>query len=130
MEEIKYEFRKIKAEDIFIMTKIISIIGVDKFSECFRNEEVQNLITDLKNKKNKNMNLIVGGEVFLSIAQVVLEGLDKCKDNIYKLLSNTSNLTVEQIKELDGVTFLNMVVDFIKKEEFADFIKVASKFVK
>lgn len=130
MEEIKYEFRRLKAEDIFIMTKIISIIGVNKFSECFRNEEVQNLITDLKSKKNKDVNLIVGGEVFLSIAQVVLEGLDKCKDNIYKLLSNTSNLTVEQIKELDGVTFLNMVVDFIKKEEFADFIKVASKFVK
>jgi hypothetical protein len=46
------------------------------------------------------------------------------------MLSNTSNLTVNQVKELDFATFAEMVIDFIKKEEFKDFFRVASKLFK
>lgn len=116
------------ATDIFTMTKIISLIGVNKFANCFKNEEVQKLMSDLK--ENTNVELLVGGGIFLEVAQVVLEGLDKCEEHLFKLLSDTSNLSLDEVKSLDGVTFFEMIVDFIKKDEFKDFIKAASKFVK
>lgn len=127
MEEKKYEFRKLIATDIFTMTKIISLIGVNRFANCFKNEEVQKLMGDLK--ENADVELLVGGGIFLEVAQVILEGLDKCEEYIFKLLSDTSNLSLEEVKTLDGVTFFEMIIDFIKKDEFMDFIKAASKFV-
>lgn len=127
MEEKKYEFRKLIATDIFTMTKIISLIGVNRFANCFKNEEVQKLMKDLK--ENADVELLVGGGIFLEVAQVILEGLDKCEEYIFKLLSDTSNLSLEEVKTLDGVTFFEMIIDFIKKDEFMDFIKAASKFV-
>lgn len=132
-EKKKYEFRKLMATDIFTMTKIISLIGVNKFVNCFKNEEVQKLMNDLKentDKKSTDIELLVGGGIFLEVAQVVLEGLNKCEDHVFKLLSDTSNLSLEEVKSLDGVTFFEMIIDFIKKDEFKDFIKAASKFVK
>ena len=43
----------------------------------------------------------------------------------YQMLSQTSNLSVKEIKAPGNATlFLEMVIDFIKKEEFRDFIKV------
>lgn len=126
-ENKKYEFRKLMATDIFTMTKIISLIGVNRFANCFKNEEVQKLMKDLK--ENADVELLVGGGIFLEVAQVILEGLDKCEEYIFKLLSDTSNLSLEEVKTLDGVTFFEMIIDFIKKDEFMDFIKAASKFV-
>ena len=134
IEETKiYEFRKIGAEDIFTMVKIISAIGINKFAKCFKNEEMQGLMADLKDKKEVSRDVIsiVGGAgIFMEVAQIVLEGMENCKDSIYKILSDTSNLSLDEVKGLDGVTFLEMIIDFIKKEEFVDFIKVASKFAK
>lgn len=129
MEEVKkYEFRKLVADDIFTMVSIISKIGVNKFAQCFRSEDVQKLIKETK-EKGEDVSLIVGGSIFLEIAQIILEGMPKCKEDIYKLLSNTSNISLEELKTLDGVTFFEMIIDFVKKEEFMDFIKAASRFV-
>lgn len=124
MEEVKkYEFRKLMATDIFTMTKIISAIGVHKFSNCFKSEEVKKLI----NNGDTNNSIVVGAGVFLEVAQVIMEGLDKCEANVYKLLADTSNLSINDIKTLDAVTFLEMIIDFCKKEEFMGFISAASK---
>jgi hypothetical protein len=132
MEEVKkYEFKKLVADDIFTMVNIISKIGINKFANCFKSEEVQELVKSLKGKKSvksDDISLIVGGSIFLEVAQVILEGMPKCKDDVYTLLSNTSNLSIEDIKTLDGVTFFEMIIDFVKKEEFMDFIKAASRF--
>jgi hypothetical protein len=43
------------------------------------------------------------------------------------MLSQTSNLSVKQVETLDFPTFTEMVIDFVKKPEFRDFIKVVSK---
>lgn len=134
MEEVKkYEYRKLIADDIFTMVNIISKIGINKFVNCFRGAEVTELVKSLKGKKDVkagDIPVLVGGSIFLEVAQVIFEGMPKCKEDIYTLLSNTSNLSIEEIKTLDGVTFLDMIIDFVKKEEFIDFIKAASRFAK
>ena len=72
----------------------------------------------------------VGVSVALEAADVILGNLPKCEKEIYQLLSQTSNLSVAQVKKLNLAQFTEMVIDFIKKDEFKDFIKVVSRLFK
>ena len=72
----------------------------------------------------------LGLSIFIEIADLLLRNLPKCEDDMFNLLSATSNLTVEQVRQLDLATFAEMVIEFVKKEEFGDFIKVVSKLFK
>ena len=138
MEEIKevaetpkYILQTPKAPDIFTMANIIGKIGVNKFASVLKKEEIQTLVKDVSKKKavnSEDISMIAGIGVFTEIAQIILVGLPLCEEDLYKLLSNTSNLTEEEVKDLDGVTFLEMIIDFFKRN--MDFIKAASKYVK
>ena len=143
VEEKPYKFRKLGAPDLFLMTKIISKIGINEFVACLEGDSIKNLVKafsaaskskeDGKEEAEAADSLYFMGAVAgtLEIANVILRNLDKCENEIYKLLSQTSNISEEEIKaEGNAVMFLEMVVDFLKKEEFPDFIKVVSKFVK
>ena len=127
----KYILHTPKAPDIFTLASIIGKIGVNKFASILQKDEIQELVKDVSKKKSINsedISMITGIGVFTEIAQIILVGMDKCEDDIYKLLSSTSNLKLEEVKELDGVTFLEMIIDFFKRN--MDFIKAASKYVK
>ena len=126
-----YTFRKLNSTDVFLMFSIIGKIGVNEFTACFEKDGVKEMIAKVTGgKTNGNATAIVGISVILEIANVVIGNLPKCEAEIYQMLANTSNLTVEQVKALDLATFTEMVIDFIKKEEFKDFIKVVSKLFK
>ena len=123
-----YTFRKLNSTDMFLMFKIIGKIGVNEFADCFGKDAVQSVISKFgTGKLSKSATTMVGISVILEAANVVLGNIHKCEAEIYQMLANTSNLTVEQIKNLDMATFGGMVIDFIKKEEFKDFIKVVSR---
>lgn len=130
-ETPKYIFHDPKAPDVFTMAGIIGKIGVNKFSSILQKEEIQSLAKDVSKKKSissEDISMITGIGVFTEIAQIILVSMDKCEEDIYKLLSSTSNLELEEVKDLDGVTFVEMIIDFFKRN--VDFIKAASKFVK
>lgn len=126
-----YTFRKLNSTDMFLMFKIIGKIGVNEFTACFEKDAVKDMIAKaVSGEPNDKAITVVGISVIMEMANVILGNLPNCESEIYQMLSNTSNLTVEQIKELDIATFTNMVVDFIKKEEFKDFIKAVSALFK
>lgn len=122
-----YTFRPLEAPDVFPMFKILGKIGVNEFTEAFGKESVQKMLTTVTGDNGmKNLNTMVGAQVMLEMANVIFNNLPKCEQEIYQLLSSTSNLTVEQVKGLGFATFFEMVIDFVKKDEFKDFIKVVS----
>ena len=130
-----YEFRLLGAPDIFLMSKIISKIGINEFKACFEADGLKNLIQNAtleKKEEGEDSDLIsVGAGVFLEIANVILGNLSKCEAEIYQILSQTSNMTVKEITAPgNAAMFLEMVIDFIRKEEFRDFIEVVSKLFK
>lgn len=133
VEAVKpYAFRDLGAPDIFLMTKIIKKIGVKEFKACFEGDGIQGLILEsVKNAKENGENpdfISVGVGVALDIADVLLGNLHLCEDDIYRLLSQTSNLSADEIKAPgNAVIFVEMLIDFIKKEEFRDFFKAVSK---
>lgn len=125
--EKPYVFRKLSAVDVFPMFKIIGAIGINEFTACFEKDGIKNMIASFTGENNEDMSSIVGISVILEIANVIIGNLPKCEHEIYQILSQTSNLTVKQVRELDMAVFFEMVIDFVKKEEFKDFIKVVSK---
>ena len=130
--ENKYEFRRLESKDVFLMTKIIGKLGINNFSGCLGNDSVKSAIKKMTNKENEKENnedafTVIGITVSIELADIIFSNLDKCQNEIFQLLSQTSNLKFKDVEKMDAVTFLEMVVDFIKKEEFKDFFKVASK---
>lgn len=127
----KYTFRTLNSTDVFLMFKIISKIGINEFTECFSKDSVKQLLAKVTGGESNESNVTaVGISVILEAANVILGNLPKCEKEIYQMLSNTSNLSVDQVQKLDMVTFAEMVIDFIKKDEFKDFISVVSKLFK
>ena len=129
-KEKAYTFRRLNSTDLFLMFKIIGKIGINEFTACFDGEMMNRMLSMAKGKTDKDTVSIVGLSVILDIAGVICANLPKCEAEIYQMLSNTSDIPVEELKEMDMVGFAEMVIDFIKKDEFKDFIKVASKLFK
>lgn len=125
--EKAYTFRKLGALDVAPMCKIIGKIGITEFGKCFESETVLNLIKQMKDKSATQVQDIAGLQVVLEMANIIVCHIPEVEKDIFALLASVSGLTVETIKAFDLVTFTEMIIDFIKKPEFKDFIGVVSR---
>lgn len=130
--EKPYTFRPLQAEDTFLMCKIIKAIGIKEFKACFEEGGIQEMIAQLMggNQEEGGIDAAVvkaGVSVFMELADVILGNLPKCENDIFKMLANTSNMSEQAIRKMGFADFFGMIIDFIKKEEFRDFIKVVSR---
>ena len=135
--EKAYTFRKLGAPDIFLMVKIIGKIGLNELKVLFETDGIQNMIVAAFAKEKEESEdaessfISVGASVILELANTILANLPKCETEIYQLLAQTSDKTVDEIKAPgNAVMFFDMLIDFIKKEEFKDFFKAASRLFK
>lgn len=132
-EERAYTLREMTADDVFPMFKIISGIGLKEFRVVFESDDVKAAIaamTGSKTEEDKPNAAAIGITIAVNIADVIFSNLPKCKDDIYKLLSGLSGMSMEEIATLPMAEFMNMVVDTIKKEEFKDFFQAAARLFK
>lgn len=133
-----YTFRPLGGEDMFLMFKLIGKIGLKEFNACFENDGIKNLVAQMMGEKMAKSDAAEAApsvsvtyiSVILEVADVIFKNIAKCENEVFQMLSNTSNLTVAQVKKLPLAQFTEMVIDFIKKEEFRDFIKVVSRLFK
>ena len=138
-----YEFRTLGGEDMFLMFRIIGKIGVKEFNACFKNDGIKHLVAAMMGEKlakakeatdegadEESSVSVTYISVILEVADVIFNNLPKCENEIFQMLSRTSNLSDAQIRRLPLDQFTEMVIDFIQKEEFRDFIKVVSKLFK
>lgn len=131
--EKPYEFRKLSSTDIFLMCTIISKIGINEFMACLEGDSFKKLVKAFTAKEESEDDLYIMGAVAgsLEVATVILKNLHKCEKEIYQILEQTSNMTIEEITaEGNAVMFFEMVIDFLKKDEFPGFIKAVSRFLK
>ena len=128
--EKPYKFRRLGAPDMFLMFTIISRIGINEFMACLEGDSFKKLVKAFTSQEEAEDDLYIMGAVAgsLEIANVIFRNLHKCEKEIYQILAQTSNMTIEEITaEGNAVRFVEMVIDFLKKDEFPDFIKVVSK---
>ena len=148
-KEKPYVLKKLGAPVIFLMCKIIRGIGINEFKTLFGGEgALKNIINMSKAESAKKANgksdkkkangksdeenansdldaiIEIGAGIMLNVVGVVIENLPKCENDIYKFLSMVSNLSEKEVKSLSMADFTQMIIDVIKKEDFADFIKV------
>ena len=125
--EKPYTFRKLSAEDMFLMFSIIKKIGVKEFKKCFEGDSLETLMSAFKDSGGDEKALTaVGVAIGFDVVDLILGNLPKCEKEIYQLLAQVSGMSEDEVKK-DMILFTEMVIDFIKKEEFVDFIKVVSK---
>ena len=110
----KYTFRKLIATDIGLMTSLIKKIGVNKVAGVFQNEDIRKAMSS----KDDDLMMTVGIAVVTVLIQIIVEAYDQCEADLHKLLSKTSNLSEEEVKQLEMDEFFEMLFDFFKKDEF------------
>lgn len=120
-----YTFRQLDATDMMPMFRIIGKIGIDEFSKCFDSDAIKSVVKS-KGKDGASVTEAVGLKIFLEAANVIICHIPDCEQEIFELLASVSNLSVDQIKAFGFVTYTRMLIDFVKKEEFKDFIGVVS----
>ena len=133
MAEVKFELRGLKSDDMFPMFGILSKIGFKDLKTNLTPDRVTELTNALKKQDNSNpvdMSTYVGFNIMLEVVEIIMKNLPNCKVEIYNLLSSLSGMTVKQISNLDMVTFTEMIIEVVQKEEFKDFFKVVAKLFK
>lgn len=124
-----YELKTLTSKDMFPMFKIISKIGIKEFKSCFESDEVKKLASAAANGENVD-NAAVGMIIIMDIVSILVSKLPDCEDEIYSFLVGISNLKRKELEDMSMIEFTEMIIDVIKKEEFADFIGVVSKLFK
>lgn len=121
---MKFELRTLSATDIFPMCNILSKIGIKEFRNCLQSEEVKKMISGNKGKGNE---FAVGISVMFEVGNVILSNISKCENDLYNFLASVANVTVDDIKSLSMGEFVELIIEVVKKPEFADFFKVVSR---
>ena len=121
----KWVFRELCSSDMFPMFNIINKIGFKEIREVLNRDDIIAIAKNSKSKGDAELN--VGIDLTFKLAGVIISNMPACETDIYKLLSSTSNLNIEQIRGLSMADFAEMIIDFIKKPDFSDFFKVVSK---
>lgn len=127
-KEKAYTLRALEARDVFLMSKIISTIGINEFKDVVQSDAIKNAISG--KEVTDDVVASVGVTVMLDFANVILGNLPKCEKDVYAFLSGLSGIDKKQIESMPMNTFVEMVIDVIQKEEFKDFIGVVSKLFK
>ena len=125
--EKKYTLRKLEAKDIAPMASILSKIGLKEVKNCFSPNDMKAIVGGEGSIEAVGA---VGVSVAFEIAGVILSNYERCQNDVFKFLASLSGMDIKQIETLPLDTFTEMVIDVVRKEEFADFIKVVSKLFK
>lgn len=128
-----WKFRLLGGQDLFLMASIISKIGLDEFMGVFQSDALQGIVASMVSGEKINIDEL-GGMAAIAFGveslNIVLSHLTECQNDINRMLADTSNLSLEAVKALGMVDYVDMICDFFAKEEFKDFTRVASRFIK
>lgn len=132
MDEVKFELRGLKSDDMFPMFGILSKIGFKDLKNSLTPDRVTELTTAFQKQdgSDADMSTYLGFNIMIEAVEIIMKNLPSCKMEIYTLLSSLSGMTVKQIADLDMVTFTEMIIAVVQKEEFKDFFKVVAKLFK
>jgi len=128
----KWQFRELKGKDIFLMLPVLKKIGINNLKKCISGDLIKGINKDSEGKDRESRIEAATAGAMLEFGQVLIEGLavEGCDDAIYNLLAGVSNLTRAEIEDLGLVELPEMIIDFVKKDEFKGFLKVAQQYIK
>lgn len=131
---MEFELRTLKSDDLFPMFGILSKIGFKDLKEIMTPDKIKDIKSmisqDNEADENEDVTTMLGVSIVMEVVSIIMKNLPSCKDEIYKFLAGVSGMSVKEIGNLDMVTFTEMIVAVVQKQEFKDFFKVVSKLFK
>ena len=127
---MEYEMRKLQATDLFSVVKILNGIGLKNIKEAIDFEEINKIRKGMTEKNADVITSQVGLNVVMSIATIVLENLPKIENDLYNFIGSVIGIKTKDVAKMDMGEFMDVLITIIKKEEFKDFFKRASKLIK
>lgn len=125
---MEFELKRLTAEHLFPMFTILSKMGVGELKEILTPEKVKELTSAFNQEEgSEDLSTFLGFNIIFTVVEIIMKNLPSCKKEIYSLLSSLSGLSVTAIADLDMVTFTEMVIAVVRKEEFKDFFKAVAK---
>lgn len=116
MENEALTLRRLRADDLFTMMRILSKIGVEDLRAALPGK------TTIQRVREGNESAeTVGVTVALMIADKLLARLPDCKAEIYAWLADLSGKTPAEIAALDMGVFAEAVFTLMVSEDFRDF---------
>ena len=131
---MEYEMRNLQATDIFSIVKILNGIGLKNIKEAIDFEEInkirKGMTEDNAEDNSEKVYSQVGVKVVMSIATVILENLPKIENDLYTFVGSVIGIKTKDVAKMDIGEFMDVLITIIRKEEFKDFFKRASKLIK
>ena len=124
-----FTFRELETRDIFPMFKLMNKLGFKDFKDNEGLKKVMFMFMGGNSNGKVDVN-ILGMDLFFEIAAIIVDAIPKIETELYTLLADVAMVKVEDIKAQSPAVTLEMIVEFIKKEEFKDFFKVVLKLFK
>lgn len=135
------EIRKPKSTDLFVVSKILSKIGLKNIINCLNAKELmelrakmikENEVTDKKGKVTQtdftdSQRIEYGTAMVANIGDLILNNLEDVKDDLNRYISNLTGLSIKEIEDLSIVPYGEILMQIIKEPDFVDFIKVVLK---
>lgn len=116
MENEALTLRRLRADDLFTMMRILSKIGVEDLRAALPGKTTIQRVRE-GNESAETVDVTVA----LTIADKLLSRLPDCKNEIYTLLADVSGKTPAEIAALDMGVFAEAVFDLMASEDFRDF---------
>lgn len=128
MSEKKFELRELKSADLFPMFGILSKIGFKDLKDSLSVDTIKTMIDSVNGKAEDSdtQTTILGFGIIMEVVEVIMKNLPKCEKEIYSFLAGVSGMTAKEIADLDMVTFTEILIAVIQKDEFKDFFRVVS----
>ena len=128
---MNFELRNLKADDMFLMFGILSKIGFNDLKENLTPEKLKEITSSFKQGEGaEDVSTFLGFNIMFGAVEIIMKNLPSCKNEIYSLLASLSGMTAKDVADLDMVTFTEMVIAVVQKEEFKDFFKAVAKLFK
>lgn len=124
------ELRRLCATDLFVMVKILNKIGFNKVKDAIDIDEIKKARATLTTDNNDEVISSLGTNIVMSVAGVLLENLPNIEKDLYELIGNLANMKPKDVAQMDIAQFMETIVAVLKKEEFKDFFREASKLIK
>lgn len=141
-----FNLKPLRSDDVWDMLKIINKIGIADIRKSIPDE----LITAAKFKKptmvdretgeikemprskwtDKQIKAetdaeIASEKISMIITSVVLNNIGNCKDEVNSMLARGAEKSVDEIRAMGAIEYVNLIYAFIDREEFTDFFKQA-----
>jgi Mor family transcriptional regulator len=101
--------RKLELQDVFKLSEIIDVMGIEI--------DLKDLMD--KVKKDGKVTERVGGQ----IALLFVKKLHKAEKQVYKFIADLTGETIEEVKKYRPKKLIDLFVELLNDEDFADFFQ-------